>query len=182
MPGPRGNQGGGGRGRRDRDDSQGAQAAERELHEVVVKINRSAAVVKGGRRFSFSALVVVGDGRGRAGFGFGKAKDVTGAVEKGTKDAKRNMVVIPTVGTTIPHGMQGRCGASSIVLRPAPAGRGIIACAAVRAIFESAGVADIVTKSLGSHNPVNLLKAVFDATSKLRTREQVEALRGVKLS
>ncbi len=180
MPGPRTQ--GGGRGRRDRDDSQSSQPAERELHEVVVRINRSAAVVKGGRRFSFSALVVVGDGRGRVGVGFGKAKDVTGAVEKGTKDAKRNMGPIAVAGTTIPHEMQGRCGASRVTLRPAPAGRGIIACAAVRAVFESAGVQDIVTKSLGSHNPVNLIKATLDAISKLRTRDQVESLRGVKLS
>lgn len=165
---------GGRRGRRDEQES--------EFVENVVKINRCAAVVKGGRRFSFSALVVVGDQKGRVGVGFGKAKDVAGAVEKGTKDARRNLIRVPLAGNTIPHGITGRFGASSVKLRPAQPGRGVIACAAVRAVCESAGIHDIVTKSLGNNNPMNLVKATMQAITSLRSREQVEALRGVKLS
>ena len=168
---------GGRRGRRN-DDS----AEQSEFVENVVKINRCAAVVKGGRRFSFSALVVVGDQKGRVGVGFGKAKDVAGAVEKGTKDARRNLITVPITGNTIPHGITGRFGASSVMLRPAQAGRGVIACAAVRAVVESAGIQDIVTKSIGNNNPMNLVKATLAAITSLRSREQVEALRGVKLS
>ncbi len=149
---------------------------------VVVKINRCAAVVKGGRRFSFSALVVVGDGKGRVGVGFGKAKEVAGAVEKGTKEAKQNVVRVSVVGGTIPHGILGAFGASRIKMRPAQKGRGVIACAAVRAVVESAGIKDVVTKSLGSNNPLNLVKATLRGLQSGRTREQVEALRGVKLS
>jgi small subunit ribosomal protein S5 len=149
---------------------------------VVVKINRCAAVVKGGRRFSFSALVVVGDGKGRVGIGFGKAKEVAGAVEKGTKEAKQNVVRVSVVGGTIPHGILGAFGASRIKMRPAQKGRGVIACAAVRAVVESAGIKDVVTKSLGSNNPLNLVKATLRGLQSGRTREQVEALRGVKLS
>lgn len=149
---------------------------------VVVKINRCASVVKGGRRFSFSALVVVGDGKGRVGIGFGKAKEVAGAVEKGTKEAKQNVVRVSVVGGTIPHGILGAFGASRIKMRPAQKGRGVIACAAVRAVVESAGIKDIVTKSLGSNNPLNLVKATLKGLQSGRTREQVEALRGVKLS
>ena len=168
---------GGGRGRRG-----GQDEAPSEFTETVVRINRCAAVVKGGRRFSFSALVVVGNKKGKVGIGFGKAKDVAGAVEKGTKDARRNLVDVPMAGTTIPHEITGEFGAARVKMRPAPKGRGVIACAAVRAVFDNAGVHDIVTKSLGSNNPVNLVKATMNAVSKLRTREQVEALRGVKLA
>lgn len=149
---------------------------------VVVKINRCAAVVKGGRRFSFSALVVIGDGKGRVGIGFGKAKEVAGAVEKGTKEAKRNVVRVSIVGGTIPHNIMAVFGASRLKMRPAPKGRGVIACAAVRAVCESAGIKDIVTKSLGSNNPLNLVKATLRGLQTARSREQVEALRGVKLS
>ena len=149
---------------------------------VVVKINRCAAVVKGGRRFSFSALVVVGDGKGRVGIGFGKAKEVAGAVEKGTKEAKQNVVRVSVVGGTIPHGILGAFGASRIKMRPAQKGRGVIACAAVRAVVESAGIKDVVTKSLGSNNPLNLVKATLRGLQSGRTHEQVEALRRVKLS
>ena len=131
---------------------------------------------------SFSALIVAGDGKGRVGFGFGKAKDVAGAVEKGTKNARQSMNKVALAGTTIPHEIIGRFGASRVKLRPAPKGRGVVACAAVRAVVENAGIQDIVTKSLGSNNPVNLVKATMDAVNRLRTREQVEALRGVKLS
>ncbi|MEE9393784.1 MAG: 30S ribosomal protein S5 [Planctomycetota bacterium] len=175
--GGRGGQGGG-RGRGGRNDRNQESS---EYSETVVKINRCAAVVKGGRRFSFSALVVCGDGKGRVGVGFGKAKDVAGAVEKGTKDSRRKLVRVPMVGTTIPHEITGRFSASVVKLRPAPKGRGIIGCAAVRAIMEGAGISDIVTKSLGNNNPMNLLKATMDAIGQLRSKEQVEALRGVKL-
>jgi len=149
---------------------------------VVIKINRSAAVVKGGRRFSFSALVVVGNGRGKVGMGYAKAKEVTGAVEKATKDAHRNMVEIPRAGTTIPHETEARFGSSGVKIRPAEVGRGVVACAAVRAVMESAGIQDIVTKSTGNNNPINLVKATMAAITKLRTVSQVEALRGVKIS
>ncbi len=180
MAGPQGNkQGGGGRGRGRRERQEQAPS---EFIETVVKINRCAAVVKGGRRFSFSALVVVGDGKGRVGVGFGKAKDVAGAVEKGTKEARRSLVKVAIVDGTIPHEITGRFCSSVVKLRPAPKGRGVIACAAVRAVVENAGIHDVVTKSLGNNNPVNLVKATFDAVTRLRTRQQVEALRGVKLS
>lgn len=170
---------GGGRGRgRGRDRGEREQS---EFVEHVVRINRSAAVVKGGRRFSFSALVVSGDTKGKVGLGFGKAKDVQGAVEKGTKDSRRDMIQVPMVGTTIPHEIIGRYCSSVVKLKPAPKGRGIIGCAVVRAVAESAGLSDIVTKSLGNNNPMNLLKATMDAMSKLKSKEQVEALRGVKL-
>ncbi len=178
MANPRGNNQG--RGRRGR-DGRGDQADSEFREPTVVTINRCAAVVKGGRRFSFSALIVMGDGRGRVGHGFGKAKDVAGAIEKGNKDARRNMVKIAMAGSTIPHQIVGRFGAARVKLRPAPKGRGIVACAAVRAVLEHAGIHDIVTKSLGNNNPINLVKATLDAISRLRTKEQVEALRGVKI-
>lgn len=179
--GGQGGQGGqgGGRGRgRGRDRQEQAQS---EFNETVVKINRCAAVVKGGRRFSFSALVVVGDGKGRVGVGFGKAKDVAGAVEKGTKESRRSLHKVAIVDGTIPHEVIGRFCSSVVKLRPAPKGRGVIACASVRAVVENAGIQDVVTKSLGNNNPVNLVKATLDAVMQLRTKEQVESLRGVKL-
>lgn len=175
-----GDRGRGRGGRRERRDSQ--QSSQSEFVETVVRINRSAAVVKGGRRFSFSALVVSGDGKGRVGVGYGKAKDVAGAVEKGTKDSRRNMVRVPMAENTIPHEILGRFSSSQIKLRPAPKGRGVVGCAVVRAVAEAAGIHDLVSKSLGNSNPMNLLKATMDAIGKLRTREQVETLRGVKLS
>jgi small subunit ribosomal protein S5 len=180
--GGRGGRGGGGGGRgRGRGRGDRGEREQSEFVEHVVRINRSAAVVKGGRRFSFSALVVSGDTKGKVGLGFGKAKDVQGAVEKGTKDSRRHMIQVPMVGTTIPHEITGRYCSSVVKLKPAPKGRGIIGCAVVRAVAESAGLSDIVTKSLGNNNPMNLLKATMDAMSKLRSKEQVEALRGVKL-
>ena len=151
------------------------------LTENVVKITRCAAVVKGGRRFSFSALVTLGDQAGVVGFGFGKAKAVPNAVEKGVKDARKRLVRVPLVNTTIPHEVIGRYCTSKVVLIPAAPGTGVIAGKAVRAVLEAAGVRDILTKAYGSTNPVNLVKATFDGLAQLRTRKQAEKLRGVKI-
>ena len=152
-----------------------------ELEERVVKINRNAKVVKGGRRFSFSALVVVGNGAGRVGVGLGKANDVPRAVEKGVKIAKAEMFNIPLDGRTIPHRVKGRFTASKVLLLPAPPGTGVIAGGAVRAVVESAGIRDLLTKSFGNNNPVNLVKATLAGLLTLRNRETVERLRGVKI-
>ncbi|MGH7161908.1 MAG: 30S ribosomal protein S5 [Planctomycetota bacterium] len=151
------------------------------LSETVVRINRCAAVVKGGRRFSFSALVTVGDQAGVVGFGFGKAKEVPNAVEKAVKDAKKRLVRVATVGTTVPHEVKGRFGASQVVLVPAAPGTGVIAGSAVRAVLEAAGVRDILTKAYGSTNPVNLVQATFDGLAQLRRKADAEKLRGVKI-
>jgi small subunit ribosomal protein S5 len=151
------------------------------LAETVVKINRCAAVVKGGRRFSFSALVTVGDQAGVVGYGFGKAKQVPNAVEKSVKDARKRLVRIPMVGTTIPHEVQGRFSASRVALIPAAPGTGVIAGSAVRAVLEAAGVRDILSKVYGSTNPVNVVKATFDGLAQLRTHRQAERVRGVSL-
>jgi small subunit ribosomal protein S5 len=153
-----------------------------ELIDKVVKIRRCAAVVKGGRRFSFTALVVVGDGRGKVGWGYGKANEVPPAVEKAVKDGTRKMVPVALQGTSIPHAVQGRFGSSSVKLIPAAPGTGVIAGAAVRAVCEAAGIHDILTKVYGSTNPHNLAKAAIEALGQLRTPSEVERLRGVSLS
>jgi len=153
-----------------------------ELIDKVVKIRRCAAVVKGGRRFSFTALVVVGDGRGKVGWGYGKANEVPPAVEKAIKDGSRNMKEIPMSGTTIPHQIEGRFGAARVVLVPAAPGTGVIAGNAVRAVCEACGIRDILTKSFGSTNPINLVKATVQALTELRCQNEVERLRGVSLS
>lgn len=150
--------------------------------ERVLKIKRCAAVVKGGRRFSFAALVVVGDGKGKVGFGYGKANEVPPSVQKAQKQANRDLIEVPLVEGTIPHKVIGEYGAAKVVLVPASPGTGIIAGPAVRAVCEAAGVKDILTKSFSSNNPSVLVKATFDALTKLRTREDVERLRGVSLS
>ena len=150
--------------------------------EKVVKIKRCAAVVKGGRRFSFAAMVVVGDKKGRVGYGYGKANEVPPSVEKAVKQATRSMVKVPTEEGTIPHAVKGRYGAARVVLVPAGAGTGVIAGDAVRAVCESAGIENILTKSFGSNNPVVLVKATVEALKQLRTRQEVERLRGVALS
>jgi small subunit ribosomal protein S5 len=153
-----------------------------ELIEKVVKIRRCAAVVKGGRRFSFSALVVVGDGKGRVGWGYGKANEVPPSVEKANKDGTRSMVPVALKGSTIPHTVKGRFGAARVILVPASPGTGVIAGAAVRAVCEAAGIHDILTKSYGSNNSVNLVKATINALESLRSQSEVERLRGVSLS
>jgi len=150
--------------------------------EAVVKVNRCAKVVKGGRRFSFSALVVVGDRHGSVGIGFGKAKEVPSAVEKAVKDAHKNLVRVPIKRGTLEHAVTGRFGAARVRLLPAAPGTGIIAGATVRAVLELAGVRDVLTKSLGSANPVNLLRATLDGMQQVRPIKDVEALRGVKLT
>ena len=159
-------------------------AGEGVVEDVVIPggINRCATVVKGGRRFSFSAVVVVGDRNGRVGYGFGKANEVPGAVEKARKNAVKRLVRIPLVGKTLPHSVMGRFGASRVLLKPAGPGTGVIAGATVRALMELAGVRDVLTKSYGSNNPVNLVKAAYAGLVSLRSREAVEKLRGVKLS
>lgn len=152
-----------------------------DLLDRVVKIKRCAAVVKGGRRFSFAAMVVVGDGKGRVGWGYGKANEVPPSVNKGQKQASRSMIDVPLVEGSIPHQVWGQFGAARVLLLPAGAGTGIIAGQAVRAVCEACGIHDILTKSYGTNNPVTLVKATIDALSKLRTRETVAALRGVDL-
>jgi small subunit ribosomal protein S5 len=147
--------------------------------EAVVKVNRCAKVVKGGRRFSFSALVVVGDRHGSVGIGFGKAKEVPSAVDKAVKDAHKNLVRVNLKGPTIEHQILGRFGAAKVRLIPAAPGTGIIAGATVRAVLELAGVRDILSKSLGSNNPVNLLKATLAGLQGVRRIQDAEALRGV---
>ena len=149
--------------------------------ERTVKIKRCAAVVKGGRRFSFAAMVVCGDGDGKVGWGYGKANEVQPSVEKATKQAMRTMVKVPLVEGSVPHRVDGRFGAARVVLLPAGPGTGIIAGSAVRAVCEAAGIKNILTKSFGSNNPVTLVKATIEALTRLRTKEDVENLRGVEL-
>ncbi len=151
------------------------------LIERTVKIKRVAAVVKGGRRFSFAAMVVVGDGKGKVGCGYGKANEVPPSVEKANKHAMRTMIGVPIVDDSIPHRVRGRYGAAKVVLLPAGQGTGIIAGSAVRAVCEAAGLKNILTKSFGSNNPVTLVKATIDALSQLRTAADVQRLRGVEL-
>ncbi len=153
-----------------------------ELLDKLVKIKRCAAVVKGGRRFSFAAMVVVGNGRGKVGWGYGKANEVPPSVEKAVKDGSRSLKEINLDSGTIPHKVVGRFGAARVALVPAAPGTGVIAGSAVRAVCEAAGIRNILTKSFGSNNPTNLVKATLDALGQLRTRADIERLRGVDLS
>lgn len=150
--------------------------------EKVVNIRRCAAVVKGGRRFSFAAMTVVGDGKGKVGWGYGKANEVPPSVDKANKQASRQMVEIPLVEGSIPHAVRGKFGAGQVLLMPAGPGTGIIAGDAVRSVCEAAGIRNILTKSHGTNNPITLVKATFQALSQLRTRQDVERLRGVSLT
>lgn len=152
-----------------------------ELNDRTVFINRVAKVVKGGRRFSFSALVVTGDGQGRVGFGYGKAMEVPDAIRKGSEEARRQLVKIPLRGSTIPHEIIGSFGPTRIVMKPAKPGTGVIAGSAARAVVEAAGVKDIRMKVLGSVNPQNILKAVFSGLLSLKDPEVVAAARGIEL-
>lgn len=151
---------------------------EKSSKEKVIAINRVSKVVKGGKRFSFNALVIVGGKNGQVGQGLGKSKDVSDAIRKGVERARKNMISVPLKGTTIPYKVTGHFGASSVILRPAPPGTGIVVGGAVRQIMECAGISDIVSKSLGSNNPFNLVHATFDGLKQLKTEDEIKRLRG----
>ena len=175
MAGPGGRGGGRGRDRRGRDEERSP------FEEKVVAINRVAKVVKGGRRFSFTALVVVGDGKGQVGVGYGKAKEVPAAIQKGVEEAKKNFFRVPMIQRTIVHQVQGETGAGIVFLKPAAPGTGVIAGGPVRAVLECAGISDVLAKSLGTSNPINVVHATVDALRQLREPEQIARLRDVEL-
>jgi small subunit ribosomal protein S5 len=168
--------------KRNRERNRDRESTSGELIDKVVKIKRCAAVVKGGRRFSFAAMVVVGNRKGRVGWGYGKANEVPPAVEKAVKAGTQNQVDVALVAGTIPHSVLGTYGAAEVTLIPASPGTGVIAGAAVRAVCEAVGIHDILTKSFGSNNPVSLVKATIAALTQLRTVNEVERLRGVSLA
>ncbi len=186
--GERGGRGGrdgerGGRGRRDRDDRRGREEEGEELIEKLVHINRVSKTVKGGKRFGFAALVVVGDGKGRVGFGHGKAREVPEAINKATAAAKKKMIRVPLKeGRTLHHDGKGHFGAGRVNVRSAPPGTGIIAGGPMRAVFESLGVADVVTKSIGTSNPYNMIRATFDALATQTSPKSVAQRRGKKVA
>ena len=155
---------------------------EKQFEERVVTINRVTKVVKGGRRMRFAALVIVGDHKGNVGYGTGKANEVPEAIKKAVEDAKKNIIHVEMVKTTIPHQITGIAGAGQVFLKPAPAGTGIIAGGPVRNVIELAGIQDIFSKSQGSSTPINIIRATFEALKNLRTAEQVAELRGIEVS
>lgn len=157
------------------------RATDIELKDKLVAINRVTKVTKGGRHFSFSAIVVVGDENGVVGHGLGKAKEVTEAIAKAIDDAKKNLIKVPIINDTLPHAIRSRFGGGNVFMKPASAGTGIIAGGTVRAVLELAGIHDVLTKSFGSTNPTNLVKATIVALGALRTKEQIAELRGVEL-
>lgn len=151
---------------------------ESEFKEKLVAVNRVSKTVKGGRNMRFSALVVIGDEKGRVGYGMGKAVEIPEAIRKAVEDAKKHLVTVPIVGTSIPHEVIGKYGTGKVVLMPAPEGSGVIAGGPARAVIEQAGIKDIVTKSYGTNNPINVVKATVDGLSQLKTIEEVARLRG----
>jgi len=161
--------------------STGKDSRTGEFVEKVVKVRRCATVVKGGRRFSFAGLVVIGNGKGKVGCGYGKANEVPPAVEKAIKDGMKNLVEVPVQSGTIPHRVEGCYATAKVIMLPASPGTGIIAGAAVRAVCESAGIQDVLTKAHGSTNPVNLVKAALEGLKQLRTKDETERLRGITL-
>lgn len=163
-------------------NSKAVKSSEIDLKEKVVAIKRVAKVVKGGRRFSFSAIVVVGDGNGVVGYGLGKANEVTDAITKGIEDAKKNLIKVPVIKSTVPHEMLGKYSGGFVLLKPAAAGTGVIAGGAMRAVLESAGIKDVLAKSKGSSNPHNVVKATFDALLKMRAPHVIAHQRGVALT
>jgi small subunit ribosomal protein S5 len=170
------------RGPRPRERGRQRDGAASDLQDRVVEIRRVAKVVKGGRRFNFSALVVVGDGKGRVGAGLGKANTVPAAIQKGQDRAKRNMFDVPMRNTTIPHEVIGKFESSSVLLKPASEGTGVIAGGGVRAVLELAGVRDVLTKALGSTTSVNLVQATVEGLKRLRSKAEIEQMRGVKIT
>ncbi len=177
MAGPN-NRGGGGPGRgRGRDNQRGGGRQQEQFDERVVAINRVSKVVKGGRRFQFTALVVVGDGKGMVGVGHGKAKEVQSAIQKGVEEAKKNFFKVPMVGSTIVHPVLGRAGAGRVMLKPAAPGTGVIAGGPVRAVIEAAGISDLLAKSLGTANPINVVHATIAGLQDQRSAHEIATLR-----
>lgn len=176
-----GERSGGDRRRGDRGNAAPREPRSKLYSEDVVKINRCAKVVKGGKRFSFAAFVVLGDGKNKVGFGKGKAKEVAASIDKAVRDGEKVVRAYPIVNGTIPHEVEGRFGSAKVRLIPASEGTGVIAGRSVRAVLQKVGVHNALTKAYGNHNPVNLIRATIDALSKLRTKEQYEQLRGIQL-